>query len=99
MPHELESAVAKNRGDRTTGEVAERVRGITADVRARGDAAVRGYPVPVGAAAVGRVVGGRGRPDCWGDLRAWRDGGDRFDWIDWIDWIDDVTGAHQEQPA
>jgi sulfopropanediol 3-dehydrogenase len=43
MPHELKSAVASDRGARTADDVAERVRAIIADVRARGDAAVREY--------------------------------------------------------
>ncbi len=43
MPHELKSAATPARADRTTGEVAERVRSIIADVRARGDAAVREF--------------------------------------------------------
>ena len=43
MPHELKPAATTDRADRTTGEVAERVRTIIADVRSRGDAAVREY--------------------------------------------------------
>jgi sulfopropanediol 3-dehydrogenase len=41
MPHELKPALRPARADRSAGEVAERVRAIIADVRARGDAAVR----------------------------------------------------------
>ncbi|MCO1653703.1 histidinol dehydrogenase [Pseudonocardia humida] len=43
MPHELKPAAATDRTDRTAEDVAERVRAIIADVRARGDAAVREY--------------------------------------------------------
>jgi sulfopropanediol 3-dehydrogenase len=54
---------------------------------------------PASSAALGRVCGRASRVELFegharsGDLRAWRHGGDRFDWID------EVTGARQEQPA
>jgi sulfopropanediol 3-dehydrogenase len=43
MPHHLKSATAKRFGDQAQLDVADRVRGIIADVRTRGDAAVREY--------------------------------------------------------
>jgi sulfopropanediol 3-dehydrogenase len=43
MPHHLKSATAKSFGDQAQLDVADRVRGIIADVRTRGDAAVREY--------------------------------------------------------
>jgi sulfopropanediol 3-dehydrogenase len=54
---------------------------------------------PASSAELGRVCGRASRVELFegharsGDLRAWRHGGDRFDWID------EVTGARQEQPA
>ncbi len=43
MAHELKKAVPATAADNASGEVADRVRGIIADIRTRGDAAVREY--------------------------------------------------------
>ena len=43
MAHELKKAVPATAADNASGDVADRVRGIIADIRTRGDAAVREY--------------------------------------------------------